>query len=179
MSSSGPQIPAHPPALSKQHSLHLKQPTTTTTAITNLPQPNYSLLHIPPLSPLINRQTLRELDLDVIIRNPVLGTFSIFPPSFCYLTMCSISKATTCCLTLVYSSCLVRRVTIPKKYWKAVWHEVKTSCTCVTLEYRRSCMIFSILQASSCTLVRYFRSIVHPCAIAWWKNWDDLPSNLV
>lgn len=36
------------------------------------PQCDLSSPHIPPMTPLINRQTLRELDLDVIIRNPVL-----------------------------------------------------------------------------------------------------------
>lgn len=49
-----------------------RPPLTPTTPIVNSLQPDYSSPHIPPLSPLINRQTLRELDLDVIIRNPVL-----------------------------------------------------------------------------------------------------------
>lgn len=31
--------------------------------------------HIPPLQPLINRQTLKELDLDTILRNPQLRAF--------------------------------------------------------------------------------------------------------
>ena len=49
-----------------------KPPATPTTPVVNSLQPDYSSPHIPSTTPLINRQTLRELDLDVIIRNPML-----------------------------------------------------------------------------------------------------------
>lgn len=41
-------------------------------------------IHIPSLQPLINRQTLKELDLDVILRNPQLraSCYLIFTPIF-------------------------------------------------------------------------------------------------
>ena len=54
-----------------------KLPNTPTTPVLNPLQPDYSSPYIPPTTPLINRQTLRELDLDVIIRNPMLRMFSL------------------------------------------------------------------------------------------------------
>lgn len=56
-----------------------KLPATPTTPVLNPLQPDYSSPYIPPISPLINRQTLRELDLDVIIRNPMLRASSSSP----------------------------------------------------------------------------------------------------
>ena len=49
-----------------------KLPATPTTPVVSPLQPDYASPYIPSITPLINRQTLRELDLDVIIRNPML-----------------------------------------------------------------------------------------------------------
>lgn len=57
--------------------LHLRESSLTHATDDVLPAPipiDLSSTHIPPLQPLINRQTLKELDLDAILRNPQLRT---------------------------------------------------------------------------------------------------------
>ncbi|KDR82779.1 hypothetical protein GALMADRAFT_151826 [Galerina marginata CBS 339.88] len=69
--------------------------------------------HIPPTKPLINRSTLRELDLDIILRNPVIRHDLLFDPGLQFRPR--------------------RKREQFEKYWNAVWEEIQTGCTCVTL----------------------------------------------
>ncbi|KAF9568781.1 Tcp11-domain-containing protein [Agrocybe pediades] len=70
--------------------------------------------HIPPNKPLINRTTLRELELDVILRNPVIRHDLLFDPGLQFRPR--------------------RKAEAFERYWNAVWEEVQTGCTCVTLD---------------------------------------------
>ncbi|KAJ6613340.1 T-complex protein 11-domain-containing protein [Mycena sp. CBHHK59/15] len=80
--------------------------------ISSIPiDPNSS--HIPPLQPPINRNTLKELDLDVIIRNPQLRASRRFRPT-----------ATR------------RKTERSEKYWAAVTCELESGCTCVSFDLR-------------------------------------------
>ncbi|KAF9533259.1 T-complex protein 11-domain-containing protein [Crepidotus variabilis] len=107
-----------------------RPPATPTTPILNSLQPDYSSPHIPPLSPLINRQTLRELDLDVIIRNPVLRHDLLFDAGLQFRPR--------------------RKSDLSERYWKAVFEEVKTGCTCITLEYRTSKPLKTVCMCARC-----------------------------
>ncbi|KAF8957295.1 T-complex protein 11-domain-containing protein [Flammula alnicola] len=73
----------------------------------------------PPTQPLINRQTLRELELDVILRNPVIRHDLLFDPGLQFRPR--------------------RKREMFEKYWNAVWEEVQTGCTCVTLDTQGNC----------------------------------------
>ncbi|KAF9013513.1 hypothetical protein BDQ17DRAFT_608824 [Cyathus striatus] len=59
--------------------------------------------HFPSQQPLINRQTLKELDLDAIMRNPQLRASRTFSPT-CILLLKLFFKAMTSFLTLVSNS---------------------------------------------------------------------------
>ncbi|CAK5284199.1 unnamed protein product [Mycena citricolor] len=73
--------------------------------------------HIPPLQPPINRHTLKELDLDVIIRNPQLRHDLLFDPG------------------LQFRPTSTRRKTErAEKYWVAVTCELESGCTCVSFD---------------------------------------------
>ncbi|KAF8807117.1 hypothetical protein BYT27DRAFT_7137530 [Phlegmacium glaucopus] len=70
--------------------------------------------HIHAMVPLIGRYTLRELELDSIFRNPQLRHDLLFDPGLQFRP---------------------RRKREPSEnYWNAVWEEVQTGCTCVTLD---------------------------------------------
>ena len=130
-----------------------RPPITPVSPVVNALQPDYSSPHIPPATPLINRQTLRELDLDVIIRNPVLREFwSLF-------WFYSSNLITYFCLAcknaghdLLFDSGLQfrprRKCDASEKYWNAVWEEVKTGCTCITIEYRSGKPIQTVCMCS-------------------------------
>lgn len=68
--------------------LHLRDGPSANKPADQLPSPDVPFIidsnspHIPSLQPLINRQTLRELDLDAILRNPQLRAL--------HLHMCSL-----------------------------------------------------------------------------------------
>ncbi|KAJ7670235.1 T-complex protein 11-domain-containing protein [Mycena rosella] len=73
--------------------------------------------HIPSLQPPINRSTLKELDLDVIIRNPQLRHDLLFDPG------------------LQFRPTATRRKTErAEKYWAAVTCELESGCTCVSFD---------------------------------------------
>ncbi|KAG5648312.1 hypothetical protein DXG03_004884 [Asterophora parasitica] len=73
--------------------------------------------HIPSLQPLVNRQTLKELDLDVILRNPQLRHDLLFDPGLQFRPTCSRRKRAIC-----------------ERYWAALLQEVETGCTCVSFD---------------------------------------------
>jgi hypothetical protein len=115
-----------------------KLPRTPSTPVVNPLQPDYSSPYIPPTTPLINRQTLRELDLDVIIRNPMLRA-SLSSPFRFQMSNLLFFPACKSGHDLLFDSGLQfrprRKLDLSEKYWNAVWEEVQTGCTCITLEY--------------------------------------------
>ncbi|GLB38428.1 putative tcp11-domain-containing protein [Lyophyllum shimeji] len=74
-------------------------------------------IHIPPLQPLVNRQTLKELDLDVILRNPQLRHDLLFDPGLQFRPTCS-----------------RRKRSMAERYWAAVAQEIESGCTCVSFD---------------------------------------------
>ncbi|KAG6841981.1 hypothetical protein C0991_004472 [Blastosporella zonata] len=78
-----------------------------------------NLIHIPSLQPLVNRQTLKELDLDVILRNPQLRHDLLFDPGLQFRPTCSRRKRGMC-----------------DRYWAAIVQEIETGCTCVSFDSR-------------------------------------------
>lgn len=73
--------------------------------------------HIPSFQPLINRQTLKELDLDTILRNPQLRHDLLFDPGLQFRPTCS-----------------RRKRDMSEKYWNAIIQEIETGCTCVSFD---------------------------------------------
>ncbi|KAF6757389.1 T-complex protein 11-domain-containing protein [Ephemerocybe angulata] len=73
----------------------------------------------PPLLPLINRQTLKELDLDAILRNPQLRHDLLFDPGLQFRPTSS-----------------RRKRDLSEKYWAAVVQEIENGCTCVSFDSR-------------------------------------------
>ncbi|KAJ6559226.1 T-complex protein 11-domain-containing protein [Mycena vulgaris] len=85
-------------------------------AISSIPiDPNST--HIPPLQPPINRNTLKELDLEVIIRNPQLRHDLLFDPGLQF-------RPTT----------TRRKTERSEKYWAAITCELESGCTCVSFD---------------------------------------------
>ncbi|KAJ7175825.1 T-complex protein 11-domain-containing protein [Mycena filopes] len=102
--------------------LHLRDTVLTKSfppsAISSVPiDPNST--HIPPVQPPINRSTLRELDLDVIIRNPQLRHDLLFDPGLQF-------RPTT----------TRRKTERAEKYWAAITSELESGCTCVSFDMR-------------------------------------------
>ncbi|KAJ7644106.1 T-complex protein 11-domain-containing protein [Roridomyces roridus] len=89
-----------------------------TTSPSSIPiDPNSA--HIPPLLPPINRSTLAELDLEVIIRNPQLRHDLLFDPGLQF-------RPTT----------TDRKTGRAERYWAAITCELDSGCTCVSFDVR-------------------------------------------
>ncbi|KAF8917126.1 T-complex protein 11-domain-containing protein [Mucidula mucida] len=73
--------------------------------------------HIPPILPLINRQSLKELDLDIILRNPQLRHDLLFDSGLQFRPTGS-----------------KRKKELSEKYWNAIITELETGCTCVSFD---------------------------------------------
>jgi hypothetical protein len=73
--------------------------------------------HIPSPQPLINRQTLKELDLDAILRNPQLRHDLLFDAGLQFRPTSS-----------------RRKRDMAENYWLAVIRELETGCTCVSFD---------------------------------------------
>ncbi|KAJ7250899.1 T-complex protein 11-domain-containing protein [Mycena haematopus] len=98
--------------------LRLRDTVFTKSAISSIPiDPNST--HIPPVHPPINRNTLKELDLDVIIRNPQLRHDLLFDPGLQF-------RPTT----------TRRKTERAGKYWAAITTELESGCTCVSFDVR-------------------------------------------
>ncbi|KAJ6508838.1 T-complex protein 11-domain-containing protein [Mycena sanguinolenta] len=98
--------------------LRLRDTVFTKSAISSIPiDPNST--HIPPVHPPINRNTLKELDLDVIIRNPQLRHDLLFDPGLQF-------RPTTA----------RRKTERAGKYWAAITTELESGCTCVSFDMR-------------------------------------------
>lgn len=95
--------------------------------------------HIPSLHPLINRQTLKELDLSAILRNPQLRTSL---PSHTYRHP---THPFPTGHDLLFDAGLQFRPTSGRKkrelsdrYWRAVAQELENGCTCISFDMQWS-----------------------------------------
>ncbi|KAH9891640.1 T-complex protein 11-domain-containing protein [Cubamyces lactineus] len=73
--------------------------------------------HIPPHQPPINRETLKELDLDAILRNPQLRHDLLFDSGLQFRPTSS-----------------RRKRDLADQYWLAIVRELETGCTCTTID---------------------------------------------
>ncbi|KAI0044401.1 Tcp11-domain-containing protein [Auriscalpium vulgare] len=73
--------------------------------------------HIPVRHPPVNKDTLKELDLDAIMRNPQLRHDFLFDSGLQFRAAASRRKRDQA-----------------ETYWRAVAHELETGCTCVTFD---------------------------------------------
>ncbi|KAI0086511.1 T-complex protein 11-domain-containing protein [Irpex rosettiformis] len=94
--------------------------------------PVHSYTHVPPHQPPINRETLKELDLEAILRNPQLRHDLLFDPGLQFRPTFS-----------------PRKRNIAESYWIAIVRELETGCTCTTLDsngkpIERRCVCSSI-----------------------------------
>ncbi|KAG8700200.1 hypothetical protein FRC08_004841 [Ceratobasidium sp. 394] len=83
------------------------------------PAPPRRVAHVPSLTPLITRETLKELDLEAILRNPQLRHDLLFDPGLQFRPTSGRKK---------------RELT--EKYWQAVQIEVDTGCACTSFDDR-------------------------------------------
>ncbi|PFH53977.1 hypothetical protein AMATHDRAFT_136052 [Amanita thiersii Skay4041] len=79
------------------------------------PSIDSSSAHIPSLKPPINKQTLRELELESILRNPQLRHDLLFEPGIQFRP--------------TYSR---RKREAAEKYWAALTQELEDGCTCIS-----------------------------------------------
>ncbi|KAG7443077.1 uncharacterized protein BT62DRAFT_1078806 [Guyanagaster necrorhizus] len=73
--------------------------------------------HIPPQLPLVNRHSLKELDLDVILRSPQLRHDLLFDSGLHFRPTGS-----------------RRKRELSEKYWNAVVQELESGCTCISFD---------------------------------------------
>ncbi|KAL0961045.1 hypothetical protein HGRIS_006034 [Hohenbuehelia grisea] len=105
--------------------LHLREsawpPSTPSRRRPPPPQATIDLnaLHIPSLQPPINRQTLRELDLENILQNPQLRHDLLFDPGLQFRPITGRRKREN-----------------TEGYWSTVLQELETGCTCVSFDMR-------------------------------------------
>lgn len=106
--------------------LHLRDTPVVAKCVSRLPlladaaQPIHiepNLAHIPPQLPLVNRQSLKELDLDVILRSPQLRHDLLFDSGLHFRPTGS-----------------RRKRELSEKYWNAVTQELESGCTCITFD---------------------------------------------
>ncbi|CAE6440130.1 unnamed protein product [Rhizoctonia solani] len=93
----------------------LRSPSTPLARAT----PTRRVAHVPSLTPLITRETLKELDLEAILRNPQLRHDLLFDPGLQFRPTSGRKK---------------RELT--DKYWQAVQIEVDTGCACTSFDER-------------------------------------------
>ncbi|EKM51529.1 uncharacterized protein PHACADRAFT_186985 [Phanerochaete carnosa HHB-10118-sp] len=94
----------------------LPSPLRSTVSLPVTPiEPSYA--QVPSHQPPINRETLKELDLDAILRNPQLRHDLLFDPGLQFRPTFS-----------------RRKRDLAESYWIAVVRELDTGCTCTTLD---------------------------------------------
>ncbi|CAE6412517.1 hypothetical protein ACGC1H_005467 [Rhizoctonia solani] len=81
--------------------------------------PTRRVAHVPSLTPLITRETLKELDLEAILRNPQLRHDLLFDPGLQFRPTSGRKKRD-----------------LTDKYWQAVQIEVETGCACTSFDER-------------------------------------------
>ncbi|KAF8655481.1 hypothetical protein AX16_003039 [Volvariella volvacea WC 439] len=113
-------IPQAEPGPSSGSLLNLREAVLTQSIDDALPSSipfDINSAHIPPLQPLINRQTLKELDLDSILRNPQLRHDILFDPGLQFRPTSS-----------------RRKRELADRYWAAITQELESGCTCMTFD---------------------------------------------
>ncbi|KAI6129810.1 T-complex protein 11-domain-containing protein [Pisolithus croceorrhizus] len=113
-------------------------PTDASQLLVHPPYPypiDLSSPHIPSLHPLINRQTLKELDLSAILRNPQLRHDLMFDAGLQFRPTSG-----------------RRKRDLSDKYWRAVAQELETGCTCISFD----------LQGRPCDCLCVCRSVPVP-----------------
>ncbi|CAE7216440.1 unnamed protein product [Rhizoctonia solani] len=103
------------PTLSRPSDHRLRSPSTPLARTTTTRR----VAHVPSLAPLITRETLKELDLEAILRNPQLRHDLLFDPGLQFRPTSGRKK---------------RELT--DKYWQAVQIEVDTGCACTSFDER-------------------------------------------
>ncbi|CAE6461353.1 unnamed protein product [Rhizoctonia solani] len=93
----------------------LRSPSTPLARTT----PTRRVAHVPSLTPLITRETLKELDLEAILRNPQLRHDLLFDPGLQFRPTSGRKKRD-----------------LTDKYWQAVQIEVETGCACTSFDER-------------------------------------------
>ncbi|KAG7088455.1 hypothetical protein E1B28_012446 [Marasmius oreades] len=112
-------IPSVAPGPSTGSLLHLRR-SAAAPALIDAPIPiDYNSLHIPSVQPYISRQTLKELDLETILRNPQLRHDLLFDYGLQFRPTSS-----------------RRKRQVADAYWTAVIREVETGCTCFLVDKR-------------------------------------------
>lgn len=135
-------LPSPPPLLKIDGPPHPRDPSHSS-LYPSFPL-DFSSPHIPSLHPLINRQTLRELDLSAILRNPQLRTC---PYQFTPSLLIPIQGH-----DLLFDAGLQFRPTsgrrkreLSDRYWRAVVLELEAGCTCVSFDMEwRPCECFCV-----------------------------------
>lgn len=131
------------PSHSTSHPLTLRidscfLPTDASHLLVHPPYPypiDLSSPHIPSLHPLINRQTLKELDLSAILRNPQLRHDLMFDAGLQFRPTSG-----------------RRKRDLSDRYWRAVAQELETGCTCISFD----------LQGHPCDCLCVCRSVPVP-----------------
>ncbi|KAJ3828764.1 T-complex protein 11-domain-containing protein [Lentinula raphanica] len=103
--------------------LHLRKPPIVTIdsyAALDLPIPfDVAMARVPSTSPYVSRNTLKELDLDIILRSPQLRHDLMFDNGLQFRPTCSRRKRQLC-----------------EAYWAALIREVESGCTCFSVGKR-------------------------------------------
>ncbi|KAL0069754.1 Protein SOSEKI 1 [Marasmius tenuissimus] len=111
-------LPNVTPGPSTGSLLHLRR--SSLPALNDVPIPiDSSSLHIPSVQPYISRQTLKELDLETILRNPQLRHDLLFDYGLQFRPTSS-----------------RRKRQVADAYWSAVIREVEAGCTCFPVDKR-------------------------------------------
>ncbi|KAI6030931.1 T-complex protein 11-domain-containing protein [Pisolithus orientalis] len=107
-------------------------PTDASHLLVHPPYPiDLSSPHIPSLHPLINRQTLKELDLSAILRNPQLRHDLMFDAGLQFRPTSG-----------------RRKRDLSDRYWRAVAQELETGCTCISFDSQgRPCDCLCVCQS--------------------------------
>ncbi|KAI0822279.1 T-complex protein 11-domain-containing protein [Trametes gibbosa] len=100
--------------------------------------------HIPPHQPPINRETLKELDLDAILRNPQLRHDLLFDSGLQFRPTSS-----------------RRKRDLADHYWLTIVRELETGCTCTTIDVHGKpavlrCACETAQKAPEKPTIRYF-----------------------
>ncbi|KAG8966146.1 hypothetical protein FRC03_012471 [Tulasnella sp. 419] len=95
-------------------------PSSSSPTPTSSPTPNVPAFpYVPPIYPLITRETLRELDLEVILRSPQLRHDLLFDPGLQFRPTSG-----------------RRKRDLTEKYWESVTREIEFGCVCTSFDER-------------------------------------------
>ncbi|KAF9077647.1 T-complex protein 11-domain-containing protein [Rhodocollybia butyracea] len=94
--------------------------TIDPSAVLDLPVPiDVAMTLVPPTHPYVTRNTLKELDLDVILRSPQLRHDLLFDHGLQFRPTCN-----------------RRKKQLSQAYWNALTREIESGCTCFSIDRR-------------------------------------------